>query len=62
MEKTIESSRLLRASTSASTPSRVATATLLRGIVLTTRGVLSWLMLVCDVMHALARLGPTTEA
>jgi hypothetical protein len=53
-------------SASAFAPGHVATVALLRGIVLTTRGVLSWLLLVLrccapGVEHAHAVLDPAVE-
>jgi hypothetical protein len=48
VENTIESSLLL---TSASTSRCIATTALLRRVVVTTRGVVSGMLLICDIMH-----------
>jgi hypothetical protein len=51
MEETIESSPLLRSLAPTSASSYITTAALLRRVVITTRGVISCLLLICDIMY-----------
>jgi hypothetical protein len=68
VKKTIESSLLLRSSTSTSAPGRIATVTLLRGgVILTMRGGL--LLVAADLQycvpatgHSLVELSPAVKA